>query len=210
MSSKDLAIVLDFDQVRKERDYFRIERPHTLPRAVEDHTYIAAVREYLMGASLTEVGKKLRKGPEGMASMVETAQWKRAEYLLRDDLRYTLYGQMGRMESKIVAEMWDRLEKGDTVSDMFGKTHRVPLSAVKLVEMHKQVTRVKDGLDKQMQKNPDRDHDEKDAKAILAALERFAADAARTRSLDADKGRALDGEIVPPADLNDPDTDPHD
>lgn len=209
MSNKNLAVILDFDHVKPEREYFRIARPPTLPPAIEDHVFIEAVREYLMGADLKVVGEKLRKGEDAMKTMVETPQWKRAEYLLRDDLRYTLYGQMGRMESTIVNQMWDRLQNGDTMSDMFGKVHRVPLSAVKLVEMHKQVTRVKDGLDKQMRRGPDDEDDKQGAQALLAALERYAEDKARAKTFEQEKSSALDAEVrtEPVVDIT---PDPHD
>lgn len=165
--------VVNFDQERPQAvARVIIPRPAELPESISDTLYMECVRDWILGATIEEVAVRLRKVPEAVGKMMKTAPWRRMEYLLREDLKTTVFGRVSRIEQNVLTQIEERLEFGDYAYDMFGKEYRPKLTIKKLVELHKRVSETKVSLDKDL--SGKKEEDEVDTKTILKMLEDMA------------------------------------
>jgi hypothetical protein len=165
--------IVNFD-VERVRPIQRVivPRPPDLHESISDTVYMGCVRDWILGAEIAELAPRLKKSSVALANMIKTAPWRRMEYLLRDDLKTTVFGRVSRIEQNVLSQIEDRLHNGDYAYDMFGKEYRQQLSVKKLIELHRRVAETKVSLDKDL--SGKKEEDEVDTKQILAMLEDMA------------------------------------
>lgn len=206
------AIVVDFDQEMRDnpsgRKGFALPRPEQLGQAISDTLYVACVRDYILGADIEDVAKRLRKSPETLKTIISTAPWRRMEYLLREDLKTTVFGRVARIEQTVLDQIEDRLANGDVAYTMGGQEYRAKLNINKLIDLHRRMGETKHNLDRDLKGKKDKE-DEADTDEIMAMLEKMVHD---QRANDPVKGAidvtpALSGPHTPGQNDEDQDED---
>ena len=105
----------------QDEDLAEFQRPADLPRTCTDRDLIEAVKEYLCGASYSELAAMLHIPAATVKQWVRARGWRQIEVLLREQVRELAHNSLSRITHKAFVQLESRLETGDAVYNFAGE-----------------------------------------------------------------------------------------